>query len=197
MPGFKATVGHVEMVSLTDGHGASTPAALFAESSVEQFRSEYPELLDQDEKVHPRYGSVAVRSKGKLIIVDTGLRAEDGTLLKDMAAKGVDRDAVDLVVMTHLHRDHVGWNLSDGRPTFPKARYLIPKADWDFWTQPSIADKQEYLRSQVMPLRDLNVLDLIEGKYEITAELTAVDTPGQTPGHISVRIGSAGPLCCI
>ena len=51
---------------------------------------------------------MAVRSSGKLIIVDTGLQAEDGTLLDDMEKKGVDREAVDLVVFTHLHPDHVG-----------------------------------------------------------------------------------------
>ncbi len=68
-----------------------------------------------------------MRSGGKLIIVDTGLQAPDGILMEDMKAKGVNREEVDLVVFTHLHPDHVGWNLTDCKPTFPNARYLIPQ----------------------------------------------------------------------
>ena len=192
MSTYRAAVGKVDLVSLTDGHGVRMPAEFFRESSAEHWRSEYPELLDDEERIHPRYGSVAVRSSGKLIIVDTGMQVEGGELLWDMARKGVDRNAVEIVVMTHLHRDHVGWNLTDGRPTFPKARYLVPKADWEFWTQPSVGPSQPHIRDQVIPLDDFNVMDLIEGDYNITDELKAVDTPGHTPGHISIVISSEG-----
>lgn len=68
-------------------------------------------------------------------IVDTGLQVPDGTLLEDMKRKGVDRNAVDLVVFTHLHPDHVRWDLVEGQHTFPNARYLLPRRDWDHWTQ--------------------------------------------------------------
>ncbi len=192
MPKYVVRVGNVEMVSLTDGHGDVEPAPTFPESAREHWRSEYPDLLDENGHIHPRYGSVAVRSGGKLIIVDTGLQDEDGQLLEDMQRKGVDRQSVDLVVMTHLHSDHVGWNLTGGRPTFPRARYLVPKADWEFWTQPSVLQREEYIGSQVVPLDELKIMDLIEGDYNLTDELKTVDTSGHTPGHISIRITSAG-----
>ena len=190
MPGYKATVGRVHLVSLTDGYGEGEPNRVFPQSAMEHWRKEYPELLDADELVHPRYGSVAIHSGGRLIVVDTGLQAEDGALLRDMERKGVDREAVDLVALTHLHPDHVGWNLTDGAPTFPNARYLVPKDDWDFWTRPP--EPEDHVREQVLPLDELDVLDLIDDGYAVTGEVKAVATPGHTPGHTSFLIASSG-----
>ena len=191
MADHKTTVGNVELVSLSDGRGDMDPLDMFPESTLEQWRDEYPDLLDGG-RVRPRYGSVVLRSGGKTVLVDTGIGAPDGTLLTDLARKGVDREGIELVVITHLHPDHVGWNLSDGRPTFPNARYLVPRVDWDYWTQPSVLAGADHVRDQVMPLEGLRVMDLIEGDYRITDELTSLPTPGHTPGHISIVISSAG-----
>ena len=87
MPGYSAKVGNVELVSLTDGEGAGPPTAVFAASTIEQWRADYPELLDADEMIHPRYGSLAIRSAGKLIVVDTGLNGPDGKLLDEMGQR--------------------------------------------------------------------------------------------------------------
>ena len=192
MPDYKTTVGNVELVSLSDGLGDRDPVETFPDSTAEQWRADYSELLDSHGHVHPRYGTTAVRSGGRLIIVDTGLAGPDGKLLADMVDKGIDRDAVDLVVLTHLHPDHVGWNLTDGRPTFPNARYLVPRSDWDYWTQPSVLEGAAHVRDQVMPLEPLRVMDLIDDGYNITDELTTIATPGHTPGHVSIVISSAG-----
>lgn len=192
MADFTATVGNVELVSLTDGLGEMDPTQVFPASSIDVWKNEYADLLDSNNNIQPRFGTTAVRSGGKLIIVDTGLHAPDGTLLDDMRSKGVDRDAVDLVVLTHLHPDHIGWNLTDGKPTFPNARYMVSKADWDYWTQPSVLENAQHVTDQALPLKSLNVLDLIEGAYKITDELTTMDTPGHTPGHVSILISSAG-----
>ena len=102
MPDFKINVGNVELVSISDGFPLRSPLMPFPDTTIEQWR-EFPELMVSADEVRSRYGTVAVRSGGKLIIVDTGLQAPDGTLLEDMTKKGVDREAVDLVVFTHLH----------------------------------------------------------------------------------------------
>ena len=194
MTDYTITVGNVEMVALTDGQGDMVPLVVFEDSTLEIWQSEYPELLD-GEFIHPRFGTTALRSGGKLIIVDTGLQAPDGTLISDMRVRGIDPAAVDLVVLTHLHPDHVGWNMTDGSPTFPNARYIATQADWDFWTSPEIAGSGDnpHIEEQVLPLQDLNIIDLIgNDDYGITDELTAVSTPGHTPGHISIVVSSAG-----
>ena len=64
----------------------------------------------------------------------------------------MNRDEVDLVVLTHLHGDHIGGNLIDGRPAFPNARYLVSRADWDYWTQPEVLKGSAHIRDQVVPL---------------------------------------------
>ena len=192
MAGIKLTVGNVEIVSVSDGQGDMNPTEAFPASAVEIWRSEYSDLVDDAGQIHPRFGSFAVNSGGKLVLVDTGLGGPDATLLSDMEANGIGRDAVDLVVLTHIHPDHVGWNLSDGSPTFPNARYLVTKIDWDHWTQPEIRAEAPHVDAQMIPLEGLNVLDLIEGEYSVTDELTTLPTPGHTPGHISIAVVSGG-----
>ncbi|MCH8870274.1 MAG: MBL fold metallo-hydrolase [Chloroflexi bacterium] len=192
MPDHKVTVGNVELISLFDAHGDMDPLQVFPASTMDIWRNEYAEFLDADGHIHPRFGPTAVRSGGKLIVVDTGLQAPGGKFLDDMKAKGVDREAVDLVVTTHLHPDHVGWNLTNGQPTFPNARYLATRVDWDYWTQPSVLETARHITDQVLPLEGMNILDLIEGEYQITDELKTMPTPGHTPGHISIVVASAG-----
>lgn len=191
MAKHKINVGNVELVSLSDVIMTRSPFVAFPHTTLDQWR-EYPELMVGDDQVSHRWGSLAVRSSGKLIIVDTGYQGPDSVLLGDMKKKGVDRKAVDIVVFTHIHPDHVGWNLTGGKPNFPNARYLVPRKDWDYWTQPQVMAVAEYVAKQVVPLKGLNIMDLIDGEFKITDELTTFPTPGHTPGHNSIRIASNG-----
>lgn len=192
MAGARLTVGNVEMVSVSDGQGDMNPTEAFPASDMEIWRSEYSDLLDDAGLIHPRFGSFVVSSGGKLVLVDTGLGGPDATLLSELESAGVDREGIDLVVLTHIHPDHVGWNLSDGSPTFPNARYLVTRTDWDHWTQPEVRAQAPHVDEQMLPLENLNVLDLIEGEYSVTDELTTLLTPGHTPGHISIVVASGG-----
>ena len=191
MAGYSTNVGNVELVSLSDGYPLRPPLDIFPSSTLEEWR-EFPGLLDANDQFTSRFGAAALRSGGKTIIVDTGLQAADGIFMEDMKKKGVDREAVDLVVFTHLHPDHVGWNLTDGRPNFPNARYLLPKVDWDHWTQPAVMENAEHVKNQIMPLKDLNIMDLMDDEYNVTDEVRTVPTPGHTPGHVSLMITSQG-----
>ena len=191
MPNHIVNIGNVELISLNDNLFTRSPFVAFPDTTIEQWQ-EYPELLAEDEHGHHRWGSLAIRSAGKLIVVDTGMQGEGSYLLDDMKEKGIDREAVDIVVFTHVHPDHVGWNYTDGKPNFPNARFLVPQKDWDYWTDPANINTVEYVVPQVLPLKEHGVMDLFDGEHEITPELTTYPTPGPTPGHTSIRVTSNG-----
>ena len=114
--------------------------------------------------------------------------------LENLTAVGFAPEAVDLVVCTHLHMDHVGWNtvLVDGHwvPTFPRARYVMTRADVEHWQQ---ADAWvNAFATSVQPLLDHGVVDAVESTHRVSASVSLTPTPGHTPGHASVRIDSKG-----
>jgi glyoxylase-like metal-dependent hydrolase (beta-lactamase superfamily II) len=101
------------------------------------------------------------------------------------------------VVMTHLHRDHVGWNLmsENGKyvPTFPRARYWMSRTDWDACHRSDVQPTRfPNAPTCVWPLADLGLIEFMNGEQSLTRELTAVPTPGHTPGHMSILITSKG-----
>jgi glyoxylase-like metal-dependent hydrolase (beta-lactamase superfamily II) len=161
--------------------------------------------LTEEHRVRFNLGSYLIRADGRTILVDTGLgpRPADtpdvpwGTLLRDFQAKGVRPDEVDLVVLTHLHRDHVGWNLTDagGRwvPTFPNARYWVSTRDWEACHRPDVQPTRfPNAPTCVWPLADLGLVEFMDGEHSVTPSLTAMPTPGHTPGHMSILVASRG-----
>ena len=191
MSKYKVKIGDIELISLTDGQGSGEPTEIFPASDLNIWESEYKELLD-GKVIHPRFGSFVILLNSKLIVVDTGLNGPDGQLLSDMKVKGVDPSDIHLVINTHLHPDHVGWILSNGKPTFPNARYLVPRNDWEYWTSPEVINNAPWINDSVISLDEERVLDLIDGEYDVTPEVKTVPTPGHTPGHISISITSNG-----
>jgi glyoxylase-like metal-dependent hydrolase (beta-lactamase superfamily II) len=145
-----------------------------------------------------------VRSEGATILVDTGVgndRDRPGmpvfdhlntTYLDNLAASGAHPGDVDLVVITHVHPDHVGWNtqLINGEwvPTFPKARYLIARADFDWWN-PANANPVRVgpqmagvFDDSVLPVHQAGQTLLWEDGHDIDANLRLEPAPGHTPG---------------
>ena len=97
---------------------------------------------------------------------------------------------------SHLHVDHVGWNTRevDGKwvPTFPNARYLAPRLDWEHFNKPEFLADAPWVAHSVIPLEGMGLLDLLEDGQAINDEVTAVSTPGHTPGHMVFSITSQG-----
>ena len=195
----RMNVGNVEIVSLLDTP-FEIPWQIFfperSESDFEPYRERYPRSYGE-RGFRTQAGCYAVRSQGQTILCDTGigpgpiqfLGGLRGSLLEDMRGKGIPPEDVDTVFFTHLHGDHVGWNLSaNGAPNFPKARHLVPQADWDYFGKMLETNQQ---MQQVTPLADQGVMDLISGEQTLTSEVTTYPTPGHTPGHTSLLISSA------
>jgi glyoxylase-like metal-dependent hydrolase (beta-lactamase superfamily II) len=166
-----------------------------------------PNFASSDGKVIMSVHAFVIESPGHRMVVDTCIgndkrRAFPGwnmlqlPFLADLEKAGFARDSIDHVLCTHLHVDHVGWNtmLAAGKwvPTFPRARYLIGRKEWEHWSKASEPDTRELLDDSVRPIFDAGLADLVESDMRITDEIRLEPTPGHTPGHQSVRISSRG-----
>ncbi|MFJ7078556.1 MBL fold metallo-hydrolase [Streptomyces sp. NPDC098781] len=153
-----------------------------------------------------------LRSGGKTILIDTGAgngkyrpyanlwSYMDTDFMRRLARAGVMPRDVDVVVNTHLHNDHVGWNtkLVDRAwvPTFPNATYLMAKTEFDFWNpengfkQKTAPGNQNVWEDSVLPVYQAGLVKLWEGSYAIDSNLTLEPAPGHTPGSAFVRLRS-------
>jgi glyoxylase-like metal-dependent hydrolase (beta-lactamase superfamily II) len=196
-------VGNVEITALSDGKLEFDLCNFFPAIPEPQWDPYEAHLVEH--RVRFNLGSYLIRSDGRTILVDTGLgpRPADapdqpwGELMHDFQANGVRAEDVDMVVLTHLHRDHVGWNLTsqNGRyvPTFPRARYWMSRKDWETSHQPDVQPgRYPNAPTCVWPLADLGLIEFMQGEHVLTRDLTAVPTPGHTPGHMSILITSRG-----
>ena len=163
-----------------------------------------PHYADDQGNLVLRIQALVVESQGRRIVVDTCVGNDkprtnalfdrvQGPFLTNLIEAGIDRETVDVVICTHLHVDHVGWNtmLVDGHwvPTFPSARYLVVRDEFDHWsTEPS--PDGDLLGDSVRPLFDAGLAELVSPDHRVTGEVTLLPTPGHTPGHVSVAITS-------
>ena len=200
----RITVGNVDIVAVLDMVPPPRhPSDFFPDVAMQDWKPYEADVLEHG-KLQLYFGCFFIRSQGRVILVDTGIGPgphpdrgnRTGDLMNQLKGRGVGPEEVDIVVHTHLHADHVGWNLrmSDGTPvpSFPRARYLVPRLDWEYFTRPENLESAPQVRDNVMPLEGLRRMELVDGGHNITDEVTTVDTPGHTPGHQAVLVSSNG-----
>ena len=209
-----AKVGGVELTAVLDMvPPARQPSAMFPEVPAAAWER-YKDTLE-DGQLQLYYGAFVVQSVGMNILVDTGMgpgpHPERGNrtgnlyeVVSDVLAPPDNRrntnvspsDQINFVIHTHLHADHVGWNLrySGGMPApyFRRARYIISKPDYDYFTEEKMLEKSPHIQRQVIPLRRLRLQQIVEGEHEVTEGIMVVPAPGHTPGHQVVLINSGG-----
>lgn len=125
--------------------------------------------------------------------------------LENLARAGVSPEDIDYVMCTHLHVDHVGWNtrLENGQwvPTFPNARYIFSKDEYEFWQHERDLQNEETFAQvnnqtfddSVVPI--MHLADLVDGETELIADLLRIcPAPGHTPGSIAIELSDAGAL---
>jgi glyoxylase-like metal-dependent hydrolase (beta-lactamase superfamily II) len=178
-----------------------------------------PDFADATGRLKMSVHALLVETPRRRIIVDTclgndkenrripGWNRLQTRFLADLAAAGCAREAIDTVVCTHLHVDHVGWNtmLADAPhggktwvPTFPNARYLVARIEYRHWTQEDGRDDMKAaLADSVLPVVAAGLVDLVGTGHRICDEVGLVPTPGHTPGHVSVEIASDGAAALI
>ena len=203
-------IGDVTITRIVEMETTSKATFVLKDGSPENIRTVpwlRPHFANADGKVIMSVHAFVIESPGHRMVVDTCIgndkhRAFPGwnmlqlPFLADLEKAGFARDSIDRVLCTHLHVDHVGWNtmLVDGKwtPTFPRARYLIGRKEWEHWSKASEPDTRELLDDSVRPIFDAGLADLVESDARITDEIRLEPTPGHTPGHHSVRISSRG-----
>ncbi|UOZ02832.1 MBL fold metallo-hydrolase [Amycolatopsis sp. WQ 127309] len=212
-------LGDVTVTRITEYYGSvgMTPETFFPESPDGAWDADWlaPDFLDRENHVCvSAIQTWLLRSEGKTILVDTGVGNHkerpytpvwshlNTGFLGNLAAAGVRPEDVDLVVNTHLHVDHVGWNtyLDDRSwvPTFPNATYLVPKPDFEFWNpanghEPNLGrGNQNVFEDSVAPVHEAGQTLLWEDSHRIDANLTLDLAPGHTPGSSVLTLDSGG-----
>lgn len=211
------SVGRVRIDRVVEFQQPLTPPATLLPEVTEEIIARHrewlePALLDPETGMLViSFHSFAIRTPRSLILVDTcsgNDRERPGKVryhrkswpyLENLANAGVTPEAVDYVLCTHLHVDHVGWNtrLLDGRwvPTFPNARYLFDREEWEFWQAEYETERfvdDPFYEDSILPVIEAGQVDFVSGDHEIDAWVRLEPSRGHTPGHVCVRIGDGG-----
>lgn len=194
-PRHRVQIGTTTVTYLPDGAVHADPTALFPATAAQDWTS-HRHLLDENGWLVASVGSFLVRNDSGAALVDLGLGRirfevpgmatyDGGRLLTSLHAEGLSAADIDLVLFTHLHRDHVGWTSDDaGGLTFPNARHLVDQAEWDHWQSHTDATGPDLERV-------LTPLSPIVGFFDAhppAPGLQTIPTPGHTPGHTSLLI---------
>ncbi len=126
-----------------------------------------------------------VNTGAELVLFDTGLSGEGTTAA--LAAAGYTPEQVDIVVITHMHGDHIGgMTMEDGSPTYPNARYVTGRVEFDAWA----SQDNERFKTKVEPFAEQ--MTFIEDGGSVASGLTAMGAFGHTPGHMNYMLESEG-----
>lgn len=161
--------------------------------------------MDKDMMTIP-YSPIAVNTGSKLIVVDTGTgeanfektKGSSGQFHGNLKASGIDRNNVDMVVISHFHGDHInGLLTADNKLAFPNAEVLVPATEWKYFMDDGEMGKQTTERMKGVFANARRVFDALKRKVtpyeagkEIAPGINAVATPGHTPGHTSLIVSS-------
>jgi glyoxylase-like metal-dependent hydrolase (beta-lactamase superfamily II) len=205
---YRYKVGDIQVTAVSDG--ASTfplPDTFVSNAKKDEINAALDKAFQPKDKVTIYFAPLVINTGSKLVVLDTGNGPEAyksskgavGQFPANMAAAGFDPKAVDTVVISHFHGDHVNGLLNaDGTPAFPNAEILVPATEWKFWMDDGEMSRASNDRMKGLFKNNRNIFEAALNKKvtpyewgkEVAPGLLAVETTGHTPGHTSYVLSS-------
>jgi len=207
--GRRIAVGDFELTMFSDGNYWLDGGPLFGIIPKAMWLKKA--ACDEQNRVILGLNSLLIRGGGKTALVDTGIGNKfdervrkvfepEAKLLDNLAAGGVAPDSIDIVINTHLHFDHCGWNtvLKNGGAvaTFPRATYYAPEGEWQHGQKQYLRDRVSYISDNYNPLIQSGQMRLVKGDREIVPGISVRTIPGHTRYMQVVMIESKGQKAC-
>ncbi|MHA7776494.1 MBL fold metallo-hydrolase [Roseibium sp. M-1] len=191
-------LGAFEINTLHDGAVSLTePQKTFAMNvDADTFSATNAENFLPDDNFQISFTPTLVNTGSELILFDTGngegARPGRGNMRTALMNAGYTPEQVDVVVLTHMHPDHIGGLLEGGAPAFPNARYVTGQKEYDFWAAMDAEANgvTKLMASNVKPLADK--MTFLEDGGSVVSGITAMAANGHTPGHMIYLMESDG-----
>jgi glyoxylase-like metal-dependent hydrolase (beta-lactamase superfamily II) len=204
----RLTLGDFELSIFSDGTYPLDGGAFFG--VVPKVMWSRRVAADEKNYVTTGLNSLLIRTGKQTVLVETGMGnklsermikfyGQPAQLLANLAAGGVSPEDVDIVINTHLHFDHCGWNTvrdKNGKivPTFPRAKYYAPEGEWQYARKPSERDSISFIAENYDPLVESGQMTLLKGGEEIVPGISVRTFPGHTAHMLGVIVrGSQNP----
>jgi len=196
------TLGDFEITIFSDGTYPLDGGAFFGVVP----KLMWSRKMESDENNYVRAGlnSLLIRTGKQTVLVETGMGnklsermvkfyGQPAQLLENLAAGGVSPEDIDIVINSHLHFDHCGWNTvrdKNGKivPTFPRAKYYAPEGEWEYARKPSERDAISYIPDNYDPLVGSGQMTLLKGGEEIVPGISVKTFPGHTASMMAVIV---------
>jgi len=166
---------------------------------------------DENNLVPVGLNSIVVQTGKQTVLIETGIGnklsekmqmiyGQPAKLLENLSAAGVSPEEIDIVINSHLHFDHCGWNTirQDGKvvATFPKAKYYAPEGEWRHGHKPLERDAISYIGENYDPLVESGQMKLLRGDQEIVPGVSVKVFPGHTETMQAIILQSGGKTAC-
>lgn len=203
------SLGDFELTAISDGYYVADGGAFFG--VVPKVMWQRKVRSDENNRIKVSCNSVLVRTGTKNVLIETGIGSKlsekfkniyqsEEKLLQNLGAAGVGPEEIDIVINSHLHFDHCGWNTvyrnGVAEATFPRARYYAPEGEWKHGSLQLERDRVSYISDNYDPLLRSGQMQLLAGDTEILPGISVAVYPGHTRNMMAVFIRSRGKTAC-